>query len=80
MPEPLKELEKLAARARQERTPPVDVTGAVLRRIRVQDENPIRPLAFLALASCVAAVVAALFSLSLLDTLNDPFWTLFLEI
>jgi hypothetical protein len=77
MHDPMKDLEGLAARARREAVPPVDVERQVLRRIRQMPEPTDRALLLFAIASFAAAAVVVAISTSLLYRITDPFWTLF---
>lgn len=72
MRDPLEAVERLAARARQEDVPAVDVAGRVLYRIR-DARGPVEPrLAVFALGSLAAAAAAMVLVLPLISTLMDP--------
>jgi hypothetical protein len=73
----MKDFARLAARARREPVPPVDVERQVLRRIRPLPETADRALLVFAIASFAAAAVIVVISTSLLYRITDPFWTLF---
>ncbi len=75
--DPLDQLEELAARARDESPPRTDVAGAVLRELRRPGSADDRPLAWLAVASVAAAVVAGVFFVALYAAIADPLWTYF---
>ncbi len=77
MSDPFKYLDELAARAREEEAPRVDVAPGVLYRIRQKGESLVRPLAIFALGSSAVAVVALGFIGYLLYTIMDPLRTLF---
>lgn len=70
-------LEKVAARARQEAPLEMDVSMAVLRTLRQPEESSDKPLAFFAAGSLAAACVVAVYTVSLLDTITDPLGPLF---
>ncbi len=77
MENPLNKLEKLAARARQEKTPAVDVSQQVLYRLSQREASRSRPLLIFAIASFATALVVIALSFSLFETMTDPLWTLF---
>jgi len=75
----LERFARLAARARLERVPCLDVTGGVLRRIRLagvaRDGN--LPLWVVAGVSVLAASVVLFFALDAWGPMTDPLATLF---
>jgi hypothetical protein len=73
----LKSIEKVAARARQETPPSVDVSQRVIRRLSLEAPAPYRPLLIFTFVSIAAAVVAILLSIGLFDSMTDPLWTMF---
>jgi hypothetical protein len=80
MSDPLKNLEGLAARARQEQVPRSDVARQVLYRIgrrRTREVAADRSFMLFAVASVAAAVVVFVLTASLFNTITDPLWTLF---
>lgn len=72
MRNPMENVERLAARARQESVPAVDVAGRVLYRIREARRPMERRLAVFALGSLVAAAAAMVLVLPLITTFMDP--------
>ena len=72
MRDPLKTVERLAAKARQEEVPRVDVGSQVLYRIREARRPVERRLAFFAAGSFAAATAAMVLVLPLINTLMDP--------
>lgn len=66
-------LEHLAARAREEAAPRVDVTANVLRRLR-QTSAPVydRALYWITASAVAAAVIVAVFALPELNQATDP--------
>ena len=77
MNDPLKMVEKLAARAREQKPPSVDVADGVIQRIRQGEEPGFNPLMVFAAGSLASAAGVAVFSASLLYTITDPLWSLF---
>jgi len=68
-------LRALMARARLEAPPPVDVSAAVLATMRAHErerQGSLAPLAWVALASLVAAIPAALALTTTWELLTDP--------
>ena len=79
MVNPLDYIEKLAGRARLEPAPQGDVTALVMERLR-ESRNPLaRPMLVFAAGYAVAAVIAVVYGVYLLDTLGDPLALLFQE-
>ena len=68
----LEAVERLAAKARREDAPVVDVSGRVLYRIRDARRPVERRLAVFALGSLTAAAAAMVLVLPLISTLLDP--------
>ncbi len=69
--DPLERFERLAAMMR-DTPPPVSVAPRVLGRIRAIRTAPDRTLAFLAAASCVAALLTVTLGVSWLSQSPDP--------
>ncbi len=70
--------ERLAALARQEPEPDIDVAADVLRRIRRdQGAPPERTLVWFTAASLAAAAVSVVLTVGLYRTVTDPLWSLF---
>jgi hypothetical protein len=72
MRDPMETVERLAARARQEDVPSMDVAGRVLYRIREVRRPTERRLALFAAGSLVAAAAATVLVLPLISTFMDP--------
>ncbi len=75
-------IRRLAARARMEKAPEVDVTGRVMAILRVEAERPVptvRPLAWVAGASVALAIPAALVGIWVWNSLTDPLVIAFVE-
>jgi hypothetical protein len=72
-----KNISQLATRARDDTAPTVNVTGQVLRRLRVQAPSSYRPLLVFTIVSMAAAVLAVVLSIGLYDSMSDPLWTMF---
>ena len=70
-------IDKIAARARQETFPAVDVSGRVIRRLTPEALSPYRPRLVFTLVSVAAAALAIILSIGLFDTMTDPLWTMF---
>lgn len=64
-------LEAIAARARMDTPPALDVTAAVLRRLRAA-AAPERPMYWLAAGAIAAAALVAIFSMPYLNSALDP--------
>ena len=64
-------LDAIAARARMDSPPALDVTVAVLRRLRVA-ASPERPMYWLAAGAIAAAALVALISMPYLNGALDP--------
>ncbi len=73
MRDPLERLEKIAARARREVPPEVDVSDAVWARIAEASGSPHRTWELLV----AAVVVTMILSRALYQAITDPLWTLF---
>jgi len=68
------ELERLAAKARQAPSPELDVSGRVIAALRRQEMPSVdQPLAWFAAFSGAGAIAAAVYVLSLVDAVTDPF-------
>ncbi len=76
MADPLKFLEDLSARAREEKPPSVDVSSRVLLRLQEEPPAPAWPMALVASGSAVAAIVVLSLSLPLFEMIRDP-WSIF---
>jgi hypothetical protein len=77
MHDPLDMVNELAAAARREPPPTVDLAGQVLAEIREARATVERPLAFFAVGSLAAAALVAVMSASLLYSITDPLAILF---
>jgi type VI protein secretion system component VasF len=71
-------LEDLAARARREESPTVDVSSRVVLRLRREAPTPAWPMVLVASSAAVAAVVVLSISLPLIEMLTDPLSAFFL--
>jgi hypothetical protein len=81
MADPLARMNKLAKRARLEKTPSVDVSGRVLASIRSREaEDGYRPLQWLAFGSAVAAAAMTLSVVPIYETWSEPLYSLFLDL
>jgi hypothetical protein len=76
MADPLKILKDLAARAREENPPGIDVSSRVLLRLSRKTTAPVWPMALVASGSAVAALVVLSISLPLFELVTDP-WSVF---
>jgi hypothetical protein len=76
MADPLKILKDLAARAREENPPGIDVSSRVLLRLSRKTTAPVWPTALVASGSAVAALVVLSISLPLFELVTDP-WSVF---
>jgi len=68
-------LRRLMARARQERPPRTDVTGAVMAAVRAderQDSTTLAPLAWVAVGAAALAVPAGLAAIAAWEFISDP--------
>jgi hypothetical protein len=72
----LKIMEDLAAHARREEPPAVDVSSRVVRRLRGEVPGSSWPLAVFASSSAVAAAVVLAVSFPSIEMLTDP-WSAF---
>ncbi len=72
MRDPLEILDNLAARARREEAPRIDVARKVILRLHEGRRSERRPLALFAMGSLVAAAVAMVLVLPLVNVLTDP--------
>lgn len=79
--DPLTLADRLAVRARQEAVPPVDVTAAVLARLRqapaAAPPPSLRLLAWWTSAAAGLAAAAALYTISTWSSLLDPLAALY---
>ena len=73
----LKNMDKMAARARQETTPSVDVSNRVISRLSRKEPSPYRPLLIFTFVSIAAAALAIVLSIGVFDSMTDPLWTMF---
>jgi hypothetical protein len=71
-------LENLAACARREESPTVDVSSRVVLRLRSKAPTPDWPMVLFASSAAVAAVVVLSISLPLIEMLTDPLSAFFL--
>jgi hypothetical protein len=76
MADPLKILNDLSARAREESPPKIDVSSRVLLRLSREAPAPAWPMALVAAGSAVAALVVLSISLPLFEMVTDP-WSVF---
>ena len=76
-PDPLDRFARLAARARQEAPPEIDVRDAVLRRLAEADSTPVAPMAWLSVAAVGAAAWAVILAFPAFAALTDPLGPLF---
>lgn len=76
MTDPLKILETLSARAREEDPPRLDVSSRVLLRLSRMTTAPVWPLGLVASGSALAALAALSMSLPLFEMVTDP-WSAF---
>jgi hypothetical protein len=76
MAEPLKILNDLSARAREENPPSIDVSSRVLFRLRQEVTAPAWHMAIVASGTAVAVLVALSISLPLFEMVTDP-WSVF---
>jgi hypothetical protein len=74
--DPLLILEALAAAARRESVPWVDIVSLLPPRRRREPETGLRPLVVVACASLAVAGLVFLFGIALYDTMTNPLWTL----
>ena len=77
MNDPLRYIDKLAERARQEEPPEGDVTARVMRRVHEGEKGVTKPLIFATVGYAVAASVAVVYGFMLLNTINSPLSTVF---
>ena len=77
MNDPLEYIEKLAARARQEKALQGDVSQLVLRRIHEREDSLSRPMLVFAAGYAAAASIALAYGLMLFNTINDPLSSVF---
>jgi hypothetical protein len=73
----LHELDQLAALARREAAPEIDVLGGVLHDIRMREADFGSPVMVLAVGAALAAGVIVAFSIPLYQSLTDPLGPLF---
>lgn len=74
--DPLKRVDDLAARAREENPPTVDVSSRVLLRLGREAPVPAWPMALVASGTAAAAFVMLSISLPLYEVVTDP-WSVF---
>ncbi len=73
MSDPLQKLDRLAAAARREQAPEVDVSWRVGVKIANRGVRaPSRPLIYVMAASVATAVVVGLLAVPILNVLNNP--------
>ncbi|MCP4643921.1 MAG: hypothetical protein GY851_25990 [bacterium] len=77
MHDPLKDVERLAALARRETAPGVDVSARVLGRLTEDTEPDDRPLTWLAGAAAVVAAAACIVGYTAIQGIVDPLNALF---
>lgn len=73
----LEGLDRLAARARREKTPQGDVSRSVLARLPVREMAMRRPMLVFAGAYAAVASVALVYGYILLEKVNNPLLPLF---
>ena len=76
MNDSLELVEKLAAQARLEAAPLVDVADRVIPRLRQETSSPVWPMALFASGTAAAAVLTLVICMPLIDLLTDP-WSLY---
>ena len=76
MENPMKNLDDLAARAREENPPSIDISSRVVLRLNQEVPAPAWPMALVASGTAVAALVAVSISLPLFEMVTDP-WSVF---
>ena len=72
----LKNLDDLAARAREENPPGIDISSRVVLRLNQEVPAPAWPMALVASGTAVAALVVVSISLPLFEMVTDP-WSVF---
>ena len=77
MHDPLNQIERLAARARQEAPPPVNVTRQVIHRLETYPVRRDWTLPLLTAGSLVAAAIITVIGVSIFNALTDPLAPLF---
>ena len=77
MNDSLERIESIAARARQEKAPQGDVSRLVIRRLRDSGGSLFKPMLVFAAGYAAAASVALVFSITLLNEINDPLTPIF---
>lgn len=75
--DPLDRFARLAARARQEAPPALDVRASVLYRLAQADTTPVAPMAWLSVAAIGAAAWAVALAFPAYAALTDPLGPLF---
>ena len=78
MADPLKILDDLAARARREEPPGIDVTSRVLLRLSREAPSPAWPFALVVSGTAAAALAVLSISLPLFEMLTDPWGVFFI--
>ena len=76
MENPMKNLDDLAARAREENPPSIDISSRVVLRLNQEVPAPAWPMALVASGTAVAALVVVSISLPLFEMVTDP-WSVF---
>jgi hypothetical protein len=76
MADPLKKMDDLAARARRETPPGLDVSSRVLLRLNRVAPAPAWPMALVASGTAAAALMVLGFTLPLYEMLTEP-WSAF---
>ena len=76
MENPMKNLDDLAARAREENPPRIDISSRVVFRLNQEVPAPAWPMALVASGTAVAALVVVSISLPLFEMVTDP-WSVF---
>jgi|GEM_PF-3267958 len=73
----LEVLKRLGMVAGREDVPRPDVSGRVLAVLREREEDPFKPLAWVAILSSAAAIPLAVAAFYALETLTDPVLNVF---
>lgn len=74
----LEKLARLAARARLEDAPVVDVASEVVSRLGHEGRKPAWPLVFFASSALACSAIVLGFSLPIIEMVTDPWCDLFL--
>lgn len=80
MNKPLDAISRLAACARQETVPGVDVSPQVMAQLRMDQDYSEKPLLIFAFSASLAAIAVLIYALPMLTILTDPLSTLFQSI